>query len=102
MSGEALFTRSIAHMNRTGKFVLVCGSIGLAVPVGIMVFDSNPSSNVLFTFWPTSIFGFGFNGPTFSPLGLFIGAIEFGGNFILYALLGFLLATLSKSVWRRS
>jgi hypothetical protein len=89
-------------MNRTARVAIVFGLVGVAVAVALMISSADISMSLLLTLWPTSIFGFGFNGPTFSPLGLLIGTIELGGNFFLYALVGFLLASAWKFVWRRS
>jgi hypothetical protein len=88
-------------MSGTVKFALLCSLIGVAVPIGIMASSSEISTGVLLTLWPTSIFGFGFNGPTFSPLGIVIGMIEFGGNFILYGAVGLLIAGIGQRIWRK-
>ncbi|MBB5328563.1 hypothetical protein HDF14_002173 [Edaphobacter lichenicola] len=88
-------------MSGTVKFALLCGLGGVAVPVGIMASNPQISTNVLLALWPTSIFGFGFNGPTFSPLGIVIGAIELGGNFLIYSSAGLLIAGISRRIWRK-
>jgi hypothetical protein len=86
-------------MNRTMKFASFCGLLGLAVAItlSVIAFRSNISAAVLLTLWPTSIVGMVFTGHwQFSFISLLIISIEYGGNVILYGLIGFLLVGMSK------
>jgi hypothetical protein len=75
--------------------------VGIAVLLAETAQHSLVSNTLLITLWPTSLFGFGFNGPTFSPLGLFIATIELGGNFLIYAVMGFFVANLVSWIGRK-
>jgi hypothetical protein len=91
--------RNIAPMNRTMKVASFCGLLGLAVAItlSVMAFRSNISAAVLLTLWPTSIVGMVFTGPwKFSILSLLLISIEYGGNFVLYGLIGLSLIGISK------
>jgi hypothetical protein len=95
---DGVAERRRQHQIKT--FTLLCGSVGLAVAIVLNIISSSElSTSTLFILWPSSIFGFGFNGPSLSLLGLIIAAIEYGGNFVLYGLVGFLLS--ASYVWLR-
>jgi hypothetical protein len=91
-------------MTSIAKTSLAFGTVGVGIAVLLaeMAYHSSVSDTLLITLWPTSLFGFGFNGPTLSPLGLFIAAIELGGNFLIYAVIGFLVANLVSWIGRKA
>jgi|HubBroStandDraft_6_1064221.scaffolds.fasta_scaffold4316836_2 hypothetical protein len=90
-------------MTRAVKITLSFGIAGVVIALSLAEIASHYSVSpiVLILLWPTSIFGAAFNGPTFSPLGVFIAAIELGGNFIIYSLIGFLVASLVSGEGRK-
>jgi len=81
-------------------FTLLCGFVGLVVAIVLTVISSSElSTSALLILWPTSTFGFGFNGTSTSLLGLILAVIEYGGNFVLYGLVGFSFS--ATYVWLR-
>ena len=90
------------------RWFLVAGAVGLTVAVVLAIWNVHGvvSPTVLLALWPASIFGMVNTGPfkpTISEL-LIIG-IMYGGNFLLYGLLGsaanYLIAGRFKSAIRR-
>jgi hypothetical protein len=67
---------------------LVSGCIGIIVALVLAVIASNRSLNpmLLLTLWPPSIVGIA--DPTTLSDKILIGAFEFGGNFLLYGVVG--------------
>jgi hypothetical protein len=66
----------------------VSGCIGVIVALVLAVVASNRSLNpkLLLTLWPASIVGLA--DPTTLPAKILIGVYEFGGNFLLYGVVG--------------
>ena len=88
-------------MAGTIKFAIGFGvlGVGVALILGSLSSSRDISPIVLLTLWPTSLFGLGFNGPTLSATGILLAAIELGGNFILYGVVGLFLAGVSEQLW---
>ncbi len=86
-------------MTRTRKFVIVCGSLGLLIAVVLSVIASHAevSPPVLPVLWPTAILGAGTNAtPTLSIGSIVLIGLEYGGNFLLYGVVGYFI-----SGWRK-
>ena len=84
------------------KLVVSCGAVGLVVAIVLTVIASNTevSPIILLFLWPTSIFGAGTNQPwSFSFGSAFLILLEYGGNTVLYGLLGLLI---SQALYSRS
>jgi hypothetical protein len=67
---------------------LVSGCIGIMVALVLAEMGSNRSLNpmLVLTLWPPSIVGVA--DPTTVSTKILIGAFEFGGNFLIYGLIG--------------
>ncbi len=86
------------------KIACVSGVIGILVAIWLTLTPTNSSvsTTTLLTLWPTSIAGFGFNGPiTFSFFSFLLITIEYGGNFVLYGLIGLVLSGAYKRLRNR-
>jgi hypothetical protein len=73
------------------RWFLIAGGIGVAVAVALTVWSSHGvvKPMVLLTLWPTSIVGMANDGPfKLTVAELLILAVMYGGNFLLYGLLG--------------
>jgi hypothetical protein len=83
---------------------LVSGSIGIIVALVLAIVASSHSLNpkLLLTLWPSSIVGL--SDPTTVAANIVIGVYEFGGNFLLYGIigtgLGFAIRLGSRVRWR--
>lgn len=92
-------------MNSMIKMAFLCGVIGLAVAIilSLMAFPLNVSTGVMLTLWPTSIVGMAFTeSPKLSLSSLVLISIEYGGNFVLYGLIGLLLAGIGSQIRSKS
>lgn len=82
-------------MSLTLKFVLVFAVLGLFVALLLSHAASQTSlpPALLLSLWPTSILGFGYNEPlSLSFESIFLVALVFGGNAVVYGALGLMLA----------
>jgi hypothetical protein len=82
------------------KLILTMGGAGLAIAIVLTVIaaHSEVSSLILLILWPTSIFGAGTNDPpTFSFGSAFLILLMYGGNAVLYGLLGLLISQIGRS-----
>jgi hypothetical protein len=82
------------------KLIVACGGIGVAVAIVLTVIASHSevSPLILLVLWPTSIFGAGTNDPpTFSFGSAFLILLMYGGNAVLYGLLGLLISQKVRS-----
>ena len=71
--------------NRIIRLFFGVGCVGVLVAFCLVLFKTtNPS--VLLVLWPTSMAGMG--DPETLPDQLLVGAVEFGGNFLLYGMIG--------------
>jgi hypothetical protein len=73
------------------RWFLVAGSIGIAVAVVLTIWSSHGvvKPMVLLTLWPTSIVGMANTGPfQLTVSQLLILAVMYGGNFLLYGIVG--------------
>jgi hypothetical protein len=50
---------------------------------------------LLLTLWPTSIIGFGYQGEGPWTTGLIIGILEFGGNALIYGVIGSIIGAIA-------
>ena len=73
-------------MTLTQKVAIAGAAVGLAAIACVLIFDVQ-STRLLFTLWPTSIVGFGYNGGQ-PLLGFVIGLFEIVGNAAIYGLVG--------------
>jgi len=75
-------------LHRLGTWFLVCRFIGLIVAVALAVVASYRPLNpgLILRLWPPSIVGLA--DPSTTSAKLLIGLYEFGGNFVLYGLIG--------------
>jgi hypothetical protein len=80
-------------MKAPGKGFIIGAAIGVLV-IPILIATHTDSTVVLLTLWPTSIFGFGYQGGSAWTLGLLIGAIELIGNAFIYGAIGLLIGSL--------
>ena len=70
---------------------LMAGAIGVSIAVVLTIWSShgNVKPIVLLALWPTSIVGMANTGPFLLTVpGLLILAVMYGGNFLLYGILG--------------
>jgi len=88
-------------MKAPGKGFIIGAAIGVLV-IPILIATHTDSTVVLFTLWPTSIFGFGYQGGSPWTLGLLIGTIELVGNAFIYGLIGLLIGTLVSKLNRKT
>jgi hypothetical protein len=81
---------------RLGRWFLISGCIGIVVAVGLAVIAMSYSVNptLLLVLWPVSIVGLA--NPSAGSEKIIFGIVEFGGNFILYGVIGFLIALLVR------
>ena len=76
-------------MRIASKGFLIGAAVGIIV-IPVLIFAHADSPLVLFTLWPTSIIGFGYQGESPWRLGLVIGTLELVGNALIYGVLGWL------------
>jgi hypothetical protein len=73
------------------RWFTIAGAIGVAVEVVLTIWSSNGMVRpaVLLTLWPTSIVGMANTGPFKLTIPkLLILAVMYGGNFLLYGIVG--------------
>jgi hypothetical protein len=80
-------------MKAPGKGFIIGAAVGILV-IPILIATHTNSTFVLLTLWPTSIFGFGYQGGSPWTLGLLIGSVELIGNALIYGAIGLLIGSL--------
>lgn len=73
------------------RWFIIAGAIGVAVAVVLTIWSSHGVVRpaVLLTLWPTSIVGMANTGPfRLTLVELLILAVMYGGNFLLYGVVG--------------
>jgi hypothetical protein len=80
---------------RSVRWFLLAGCVGIAI--AIMLALSPPSNPLIIVLlWPASIVGLA--DPTTIGAKMLIGSFEFGGNFLLYGMLGAIAGAASDSL----
>jgi hypothetical protein len=81
---------------RLGRWFLISGCIGIVVAIGLAVIAAyySVSPTLLLILWPVSIVGLA--NPSGVSEKIIFGVIEFGGNLVLYGVIGFLIALLVR------
>ena len=83
-------------MSSSTKGAIIGGCVGLAVMFVLMESNASSSGWVLLL-WPSSVFGTEFAGGD-KLIGLVIGAIEVGVQFLAYAALGWIIGAVVRIV----
>jgi hypothetical protein len=86
--GERIMTPRLSVLKYCFYWFLVSGSIGIMIALLLAAIASNRSLNpaLILTLWPSSIVGLA--DPTTLSAKIIIGVYEFGGNFLLYGVIG--------------
>jgi hypothetical protein len=83
-------------MTSTTKGAIIGGCLGLAVMFGIIESNANASGLTLLL-WPSSVFGTDYHGEG-KMIGLVVGSIEVGVQFLAYAALGWVVGLVVRMV----
>jgi hypothetical protein len=86
------------------RWFLAFGAIGLLVALAIAILASHRATyrlirpSVVMTLWPASVIGI--VDPTDTSSQIVFGLIEFGGNFLLYGVVGVFFGTIIRGISR--